>query len=208
MTIAGTSETCCRDDPVPVWTNHAADSGRRSVINPSISEWEFDQVTREQVAYFIPLMTERLTGDKDLLIDYGCGPGRFCGPLSGVVQYVIGYDPCLAFIEMAPLHERVFHTAVLPLVAADIVFVWAVLGGIGDEKLDDEIDKIVGLMASGGLLLFADHTPDEPPRGTAWKFRHPRDYTEPFAARGVALERIGQTKQYLHEIMIYAGRKA
>lgn len=193
--------------PETPWDRFAR-SGRVAVVNPNITEADLDAITADQVAAWRPIVLDRIE-DKDLAcVDYGCGPGRFEPELAKLFAEVVGYDPCAGFLDLAPRLPNVAYTTTLPRRGFDAVFVWAIFGGLEGPELEAAFNDIAGLLRADGLLFFAEHTPERPPGATAWHFRPADEYVEPFRARGIPLERVGSCRQYQHEIMFYAGRKA
>lgn len=199
-----------------IWTEHARTSGRRAVINPSISEEEFDRVTLRQMAELQPMILAEMTGSEERALDYGCGPGRFLPMLLGLVPDVAGYDPCREYIGLSPpLHRRCLFTADAASLKShsaqnpfDLVFCWLVLGGITDPEAPEIADEIVSCLSPGGLLVFGDHCEWWKQERRWWRFRSEEWYQAVFGARGVKLEKIGEIDQVGNLVTVFAGRKA
>ena len=187
------------------WSAAARDGGR-NVINPSLSQQQFDAITAQQVSAWAPILRDNAPQARTV-IDYGCGPGRFIPALTWMFQSVTAYDPCTAFGALVPQHGRVRFTDTVPVEQFDTVFVWAVAGGLDDDDMPGMAAEICGLMKPDGLLFFADHV-EWPPRLAAWRFRTHSFYPLMFAAERVGLAPVGRCPQHVYEITMFAGRRA
>lgn len=197
-----------------IWIQHARTSGRRAVINPDISEEEFDRVTREQEPVLGGILWpyRQVVRYPCLILDYGCGPGRFVPLLHQVFVppcSITAYDPCREYGAFMPLNPGcMFISDPPPRGIYDLVFVWLVLGGIPDDGAPKVTDEIVSCLAPGGLLIFGDHCEWQKQEGKWWAFRQPATYEMLFAARGVTLAKIGDCPQLENTVTVFAGRKA
>src|SRR5262250_2734698 len=63
--------------PIQRWHDRAEQHGARAVFNLGHGPDEMTQVTQRQSAELLPLLRARLRGDERLVLDLGCGPGRF-----------------------------------------------------------------------------------------------------------------------------------
>ena len=81
-------------DLVGFWEDRARRYGRRAVLNLGYEDVEYDSVTAAQKNELFPLLDKMLTGDEQLVLDFGCGAGRFSAALSTLVgAKVVGVDP-------------------------------------------------------------------------------------------------------------------
>ncbi len=182
---------------------------RVSVIDCGISEAEHDRITAEQIAYVVPLIKPLLTGEENIALDFGCGAGRFTAALRDLVGRADGYEPRGKMLDLAPDLPGIMYSRISPSVVWDkygLVFVWCVLGGIDKDDLPGVARELAAVLAPRGLLILADHMPDEPPHGTAWTFRPRIFYEALFHEVGIELTVLGQCMQYRFPMDIMWGR--
>src|SRR5947208_7202047 len=74
-----------KPDLIAFWEERAKNHGRRSVLNTSHSEDEYDQVTEMQKREIFPHLVSALKGTEKVVLDFGCGPGRFTGSLASLI---------------------------------------------------------------------------------------------------------------------------
>jgi SAM-dependent methyltransferase len=85
------------------WEKRAREFGPRAVLDMRHAPEEDEAVTREQRRRLFPLLTRQLTGAERMVLDFGCGPGRFTGPLADLTGgQAIGVDPIQAFLATCP----------------------------------------------------------------------------------------------------------
>lgn len=202
-----TSET----DPLRrYWAKRALQHGERSVLNLGHREAEIPQVTAMQREKLFPLLRAQLRGHERLVLDYGCGPGRFTVELADIVRgRAIGVDPTEQLIEIAPTSPRVeYHVlrqAKLPLpdASVDVVWICMVLGCIPDERLALSIDELRRVMRFDGLVFLVENTAERPDR-PYFHFRPVEKYRALFS--WAALEPIGDYEDLGERISALAGR--
>src|SRR5207244_10844790 len=86
----------------------ARDQGRRSVLNSGHPEADFERVTERQRRELLPRLAALLDGTERLVLDLGCGPGRFTADLARLVSgHAIGVDVATPLLDLAPPDERV-----------------------------------------------------------------------------------------------------
>jgi len=165
------------------WEQRAREYGQRAVLNLGHSEEDMSAVTRTQKEVIFPFFKQSLAGNENLVLDFGCGPGRFTRDLASIVGgYAIGVDPVQYFIRVAPESEnteyRLLQNNIINIDDAfvDVVWVCLVFGGITDEqqlcKTLSEIDRV---LKKGGLLFLIENTSDKY-SGDYWKFRSVEKY--------------------------------
>lgn len=152
------------------WERRVREYGRLSVLNTDHSEDEFDNVTLWQKSILLHLLESRLNGYERVVLDYGCGTGRFTRDLAKLIQgRAIGVDPIAALIDMAPRTDNVeyllLEKGVIPLSesSVDVVWICLVLGCITSEKeLSLTIKEINRILREDGLLFIIENTTDRP----------------------------------------------
>ncbi len=202
-----------RYSTVAYWNLRALYYGRRSVLHVGHRPEDYDAVTRKQREILFPLLAGQLQGHEQLIVDFGCGPGRFTRELATLIDGdSIGVDPIRGLLRKAPPGDRTQYRVIrqgrIPLADAsvDVFWVCLVLGGIVREQqarqAAREIDRC---LKSGGLLFLVENTADA--RSTnQWCFRSVEQLNQLFPAMG--LQKIGQYDDLGQAISVMAGRKS
>jgi len=85
------------------WEKRSKQYGRRSVLNISHTNEEFESVTQLQKKEIFPHLKDSLKGDEKIILDFGCGPGRFTKDLADIIKgKSCGVDPISHLIKFAP----------------------------------------------------------------------------------------------------------
>ncbi len=194
------------------WQQRAAEYGRRAVLNLGHAEEEFDQVTEHQWKELIPYLQPLLIGDEKLILDFGCGPGRFTAELARLIGgKAIGVDPISHFIELAPKHSFVEYRAMrdgeIPVSSesVDVVWICLVLGGVvKDRLLIKTLAEINRVLRKDGLLFLVENTTVKS-NGGHWVFRSTDEYIDMFPF--MKLVHLHDYFDLGERISIMAGRK-
>ena len=112
------------------------------MLNLAHGDAEYDSVTENQMETLFPLLKRELRGSESVVLDFGCGPGRFTEALADCVNgSAIGVDVAPELLKLAPKSPRVVYQLIdagaLPFDDACFDLVWSclVLGGIPDLQL-------------------------------------------------------------------------
>ena len=194
------------------WRRRAAQLGVRAVVNSGHAEGEIAAVTARQKAILFPRLAALLDGGERLVVDLGCGPGRFTAGLAELTgAEVVGFDVVEALLALAPPAPRVSYRRMrpgaVPLAAgaADLAWVCLVLGGIDGRPLRRTAAEIGRILRPGGLLFLVENT--TPGAGSArWRFRGVADYQRLFPR--FALDHLGDYDDLGERISILGGRRA
>lgn len=196
---------------VAYWRDRARDLGARAVVNlDHPAEDALDDVSAGHRAALYPLLSAELTGSERVVLDLGCGTGRFTRDLAGLVGgRAVGVDPVAELLALAPADERVDHRLMvegrLPLDddAVDVIFTSLVLGGITGAVLDGTLAEMRRVLRPGGLVFLSESVADVPEDGH-WAARTVADYTDllPWAA----LCEVGRFDDAGDTIAVLAGR--
>ena len=196
---------------LPYWERRAKDFGPRSVLNLGHPESEYHAVTEAQKRELFPHLTRMLRGDEKLVVDFGCGPGRFTLDLAALTGgRAIGVDIVRAYLDTAPKDPRVDYQLMregsvdLPDGRADVVWVCLVLGGIDGPLLSRSALEISRILAARGLLFLVENT-SRMPDSSHWKFRAIEQYRRLFPS--VALEHVHDYDDLGETISVMAGRR-
>jgi len=199
-----------RRTPIQQWHDRAHQHGARAVLNLGHGPEELAHVTESQRALLLPLLQARLRGDERLVLDLGCGPGRFTPALADLTHArVIGMDPIPRLLELAPRHAAVEYRLMseaqipLPPSSVDVVWICLVLGGIHGSTLERTVAEIRRVLRPGGLVFLVENTSDG--SGNAfWAFRSVAEYQRLF--RPVSLEHVHDYHDLGERISVLTGR--
>lgn len=201
-----------RDDPSGYWDKRAADYGARSVLNLGHGPEEFERVTTYQKELLFPMLKSQLVGTEKIVLDFGCGPGRFTPDLARIVDgTAIGVDPIDGLLRLAPPdngveYRKLSHGRIpCPDSAVDVVWICLVLGCIPDQTaLLNAVEEIKRVLKQGGLLFLIECTDVKPTPGHV-HFRSVEGYQELLSFAPLILlsqyEDLGDTNS------VMAGRK-
>jgi SAM-dependent methyltransferase len=193
------------------WERRARQFGARSVLNLGHGDGEYQAVTEGQKRELFPQLARVLRGDERLVVDVGCGPGRFTRDLAELTGgRAIGLDIVQAFLDMAPRDPRVEYrpmaegTIDLPDGCADVVWICLVLGGIEGPILSRTAAEAIRILRPGGLLFLVENTSSSP-SSQHWAFRSAADYRAMFPSLG--LEHLHDYVDLGERISVLAGRR-
>lgn len=152
------------------WTKRALRHGERSVLNLGHKAAEGDAVTAQQREKLFPVLRSLLRGDEQVVLDYGCGPGRFTPALAEVIHgRAVGVDPTEPLIALAPRAKDVEYHVLsgeripLPDNSADVLWLCLVLCCIVDDaELDLAVAELGRVLKPGGLVFVVENTSARP----------------------------------------------
>lgn len=192
------------------WEQRAKKYGARAVFNLRHSEDELARVTELQKTTLYPLLQAQLRESDHLVLDLGCGPGRFTADLARLTKgRAIGVDPIQSLLDLAPLSGNVefrrMHEGRLPLEdgQADVIWICLVLGGLNDQILELTIAEIHRVLRPGGLLFLVENTSTSPGKAF-WRFRSVAEYQR--LLQPLRLEHLDDYDDLGERISILAGR--
>ena len=170
------------------WENRAKQFGKRAVFNITHTEEELDKVTLMQKREIFPQLKKVLKGNEKIILDFGCGSGRFTKNLAELIDgKSIGVDPIKSLIDLAPAGDNVEYKIMkegrIPLEdhSIDIIWICLVLGGITkDEVLRKTILEIKRALKPGGVIFLIENTSDKI-SSDRWIFRGIKEYQKLFS---------------------------
>jgi ubiquinone/menaquinone biosynthesis C-methylase UbiE len=194
------------------WEKRHKKYGARSIVNLAHSEEQLEAVTQMQRDRLFPLLSEELNGNEELILDFGCGPGRFTSNLAEIIQgRAVGIDPSKHLISLAPRNDSVEYrqmdAGVIPMedASADVVWVCLVLSVIVDEPVYRQtVDEIHRVAKSDSLLFLVANTADREDLSYI-KYRSLEDYQEAFSSFN--LRQISEYHDLDERVSIMAGRR-
>lgn len=192
------------------WSLMAKKFGSYSVIDSRHGPKDYAYVTKKQKEIIFPYLKKLIRKEDKILLDYGCGPGRFTNDLAGIINgHALGFDPTIEFINMCPKNKKTFFTHDFnhfkeKQIKFDVIWICLVLGGVNNEQLEQislQIEKILG---ENGLLFFAESTSNKYIEGR-WRIRTFEAYKDLF--QFVSVKQIGKYFDAGQEISIMSGRR-
>jgi SAM-dependent methyltransferase len=192
------------------WDLRVKELGCLSVKDSRHLPDEYEYVTRRQKEILYPYFLDALNGSERVILDFGCGAGRFTSDLAKLINgEAVGIDPTAKLIEMCPyevnieyMHDEDFfennHTKY------DIVWISLVLGGLSEVELSIAANNIQGVLAEDGLLFLVESTGPKYIEGL-WRIRTQAQLFSIFPS--VTLKTLGTYYDAKQEISIIAGRK-
>lgn len=198
---------------VEYWEQRHEKFGARSVVNLAHPEEEFEKVTRMQKERLFTILKKQLSGNENLILDFGCGPGRFTGGLADSINgKAIGVEPSRHLLSLAPknpnVEYRIMKEGEIPAetVSIDVVWVCLVLSIIVDERiLRNTIDEVDRVLKKDGSLFLVANTTDGKQDLEYIKFRSVQKYQEYF--NFLNLRHISDYFDLGERISIMAGKK-
>ncbi|WP_164931952.1 class I SAM-dependent methyltransferase [Janthinobacterium sp. 17J80-10] len=175
------------------------------------SDEEFDEVTEFQKQLLFPLLKAELTGNENLLLDFGCGPGRFTAGLADLIHgKAIGADIIADLLALAPKDESVSYQLIeedalpFPDCAFDVVWSCLVLGGIPDNRIARAVAEINRVLRPGGIFFFVENAA-KLDNTAYWTFRSEETYVKlaEFCSPGI----VGSYLDMGQQIVIFSGKK-
>jgi SAM-dependent methyltransferase len=172
---------------VEYWRRRAVDLGDRAVVNlDHPAGGDLDAVSDVHRTELFPLLHAELAGTERVVLDLGCGTGRFTPGLAELVGgRAVGVDPVAELLALAAPHADVDYRrmdeGVLPLGdgEADVVFTSLVLGGIPADALERTVAEMRRVLRPGGLVFLAESVSREAVPA------HPGDDREHWSSRTV-----------------------
>jgi SAM-dependent methyltransferase len=193
------------------WEDRARRHGARAVLNLGHSEEEVGPVTEFQRGELYPILRAALRGDEGLVLDFGCGPGRFTADLREMIRgRAIGVDPIQSLLDLAPRHPGVDYQLMsegrIPVASdgVDVIWICLVLGGIHGPTLKATASEIYRVLRPGGLLFLVENT-SEGDGNSFWAFRSVAEYQALLSS--IPLVRVHEYQDLGERISVMTGRK-
>lgn len=181
-----------------VWRERAGFGDLRSVIDPADASGSknayIDLVQKTALDRHFPI------GRKDVVLDFGCGVGRFTDWLEARAAAVIGIDAVSEMIDAARrLHPNskcrwmTYSDERLPLndSAVDrILSVWVLQHVLDDIRLSELVSEFARVLKPGGAVAIIEQVAPTNRRSTAGYIeqRNLHDYDRAFRAAGFEVE--------------------
>jgi ubiquinone/menaquinone biosynthesis C-methylase UbiE len=194
------------------WRTRAARYGSRAVINIACAGHDLSALTEKHRQIIFPLLMSRARPTDKIVLDFGCGAGRFTPELARALNgKVIGMDIVQTLLDLAPpardVEYRLMPEAQIPLDdrSVDVIWIFGVLGGITERKmLGETIFELDRVLRPGGLMFLVENTTNKP-SAAHWIFRGFAEYWR--LVDFVNLEYLGDFREANERMSIMAGRK-
>jgi ubiquinone/menaquinone biosynthesis C-methylase UbiE len=196
--------------PFQYWENRVRTYGPRSVLHVAHAKENMEEITRMQEREIFPHFRSQLNGHEKIVLDFGCGPGRFTVQLAEMIHgEAIGLDPMRELLRRGPKNPNVNYLYVrsktLPFADSSFDVIWCclVMGGIAQPE--ETIFELCRVLRPRGLILLVENT-SETPDGEFWKYRSVEQYIALF--RFAKLVHLHDYIDVGERISIMAGRKS
>lgn len=199
---------------IDYWRERVAVMGKRAVLDSRHPEESLAAVTELQKRVLYPVLESLLAPPHELLVDFGCGCGRFSGGLAELIEgRVLAVDPVAELLRLAPTHPRVEYRLLdesgrVPVADAAVDVVWCclVLGTIHEDgALRRTTDELSRILRPGGLCLVVENISVKPGATGPYKKRSIADVTAAFPA--VALQPLLHYIDIDEIICVFGGSK-
>jgi len=200
-----------KKDPsgIDYWDQRAKKHGKKAVID--LRHKDINPITERQKKEIFPFLIKQLNKNDKIILDFGCGPGRFTKDLATLTHgQAIGIDPIERFIKKAPLDKNIKYLIMkegkIPLNdgSVDAVWVCLVLGGITLD-FENTLNEINRVLRTNGLLFLVENTSTWKDNSSYWVYRSVEEYQNMFP--NYRLEHLHDYQDFDETISILAGRK-
>jgi glycosyltransferase involved in cell wall biosynthesis/2-polyprenyl-3-methyl-5-hydroxy-6-metoxy-1,4-benzoquinol methylase len=197
-----------------MWDQRARRLGPRSVGHIRWTEEKFHAETNTWWERLSPHILGVRQGTDHMVLDFGCGTGRFTRRLAEHGFRVVGVDVSAEMVSMATVQQttnvrvvHIQHGASLPYAPGefDILWVCTVLQHIPDDALTDIVCELHRVIRRHGLLLLCENT--DQTRGRTSRsghvvFRRREEYLTCFPGIAVVDEFVVEGERHT----VFAGR--
>lgn len=203
------------------WDTRVKMFGKRAVFNICHkTQEELDEITRIQRETILPLFKQQLRGENNVILDFGCGWGRWSKDLADISNCVIGVDPTVFFLQEAedmnadlPVLYAEYKDGIIPVGDSCVDVIWAclVLSTVVEEDMfQATLAELNRVLRPGGLMFLIDNTSGpahRPVVRSRWSIsRTIEEYQKAFSG-WVDLKRLGEYTDLGEVNTIMAGRK-
>lgn len=193
------------------WQDRIRQFGHKSVLNSGYRNDDFDAITAKHREIIFPFFRKCLNGNEKVILDFGCGPGRFSEDLVRITKgKVIAMDPSRDLLNMAPPNSsvsyRLMQPGKIPLEAefVDAIWIFQVLGGMRGPLLQRTTQELERVLKPNGLMFLVENT-SQKAKTRHWFFRSVERYKEAFP--GIGLQHIHDFQDLNEKVSVFGGRK-
>lgn len=175
------------DFNIAYWEDRSKKFGKGSVVNLGHAAREYEETTGRDKERVFPYLKGLLNGNERVVLDFGCGVGRFTADLARLINgKAVGVDPIRSLLEMADkdasTEYKIIDAGKIPMPdnSVDIIWTFTVLGCISDKLLKATAAEFDRILKDGGLLFIVENTTTCPDK-YFFKYRHFETLKEAFA---------------------------
>ena len=148
-----------------MWNKRAAKLGRRAVGHIAWNDERFARESEELWGRVEPILRRHILPEDRVLLDFGCGVGRYSSRLAALGPTVVGVDQSQAMVSLARDAEPMVRFEVLgdggriPLKSKSVDVLWTctVLQHIPDAELADRLREIRRVLRPGALVVLFEN---------------------------------------------------
>ena len=199
------------DNTIDYWEKRTKKYGKRAVLNIANKDKSIGEITDFQINEIFPPLQKHLNGQEQMVLDFGCGIGRFGKHLAELIDgKCVGVDPIQSLLDEAP---KTSNTDFLQIVEGripldnntfDLAWICLVLGGVPDKDLQNVVNEIQRVTKNEGIICLCENT-GERKDGGYWFIRNEKFYQNLFTEFNL------QTEHVYHDagspISVMIGRK-
>lgn len=197
------------------WQTRAKKFGKQAVISIDHPLDQFEEVRNRDKNVIFPFLKKYLTGKEKLIMDFGCGVGRFTSDLAKLGKCkAVGVDPTEELIKLAPKSKNVTYYAIkngeIPLEdrSVDVIWIYAVLGCIKEEDMKETCRHLARVLKQEGIVIVIENT-TKTPDSQHYYYRSAKKYIKmlDFASLQHLYDYFDEGKEVKETFSIMAGKK-
>ncbi|MBL8013823.1 MAG: class I SAM-dependent methyltransferase [Candidatus Omnitrophica bacterium] len=197
------------------WRSRARKFGKQAVISIDHPVDHFEHVKNRDLNILFPYLQKFLTGKETLIMDFGCGVGRFTAELAKLGRCkAVGVDPTEELLKLAPKSKNVSYFPIkngeisLPNGSVDVIWIYAVLGCITEDGIKATCQQLARVLKENGLLFLVENT-TETPDSKHYHYRSAKKYMQMinFAQLTHVHDYFDKNEKFEETFSILVGRK-
>lgn len=195
------------------WEERVRRLGQRAVFNRGHPKETTDIVADELRALLLPLLSGCLNGTERMLLDFGCGYGRFTADFASAIGgEAIGVDPVPGLIERAVSDEhtefRLLADGRIPMPdqSAHVITIVQVMCNITrPREVAATVAEVRRVLAPEGLVFLVDNTTSGRRQQHHVRLRSEAEYIKLFSFAN--MRRVGGYEDLGEQFSVLAGRR-
>ncbi|MEL6864618.1 MAG: class I SAM-dependent methyltransferase [Bacteroidota bacterium] len=200
-------------DLMTFWTRRVKEMKTHAVLHIDYSGEDMEAITQKHTSIVFPYWAEELNGREKVLLDFGCGAGRFAQSLIELTDAkYIGLDPIADLLAAAPKHQEMNFQLLRsqerwPLVSdsVDLIWIYQVLGGIREKDLASVMEELNRVSQKGAKICLVENTSHQKD-SDYWHYRSINEYQDLF--QDYQLRHRHSFEEFSETISIFTGQKS